>query len=99
MQLSEQLVLILDEALPRMKIGIEAADKRFVVGTESGNNGGEAGLDLAGLLSSEVVVQQDHRGDRESLGGEKFDALLDIVVEDAELVASEVGDQSARPIF
>jgi len=87
------------ESLARMKIGIEAADKSFVVGTESGDDGRQAGFDLLGLLRAKVVIEQNDSGKREGFGREKFDALLDVVVQDAEFVALQVGDQASRAVL
>jgi len=79
-----------------MKIGIEAADKSFVVGTESGDDGRQAGFDLLGLLRAKVVIEQNDSGKREA-SAEKIRALLDVVVQDAEFVALQVGTRRPEP--
>src|SRR5258708_38469615 len=82
-----------------MEIGIEAADKSFVVGAESGDDGRQAGFDLLGLLGEKGVIEQHDGGKREGLGREKFDTLLDGVVQDPKFVALQDGDQAASAAF
>jgi hypothetical protein len=98
-EFSDELVLIAGEAFAGMKVHVEPADESFVVAAETADDGGETGLDLLGVFGFEVVVKQDHNREREGFRGEKFHTLFDIVIEDAEFVAGEVGNKTAFAVF
>src|SRR5260370_41624462 len=99
MEFGEKLVLIASEAFAGMKIHVEAADEGFVVAAEAGNDGGQAGFDLLGVLGLEVVVEENHDGGRKSFGGEKFQALLDVVVEDGDFAGGKSGNEGTGAVF
>src|SRR6201984_2020557 len=82
-----------------MKVHVEAADESFVIAAEAAEDGGEAGLNLLGVFGFEVVVEQDDNRERESFRGEKFEALFDVVIENAEFAAGEVSDETAFTIL
>jgi len=59
MQFGEQFVLIASKSLARMKIGIETADERFIIGAKAGNDVGEARFDLLSVLCFVVFLEID----------------------------------------
>ena len=78
---------------------VEAADKGFVLGAHAADDGFEAGLHLFGVFVLQVVVDQDDHRERKGFGGEDVDVLLDVILEDAELVAAEVRDEFAAVVL
>ena len=98
-EFGDQFILVTGETLARVKVGVEAADEGFIVGTESGNDRGKAGFELLGVLGFQIVVEEDDGRKRESFCGEKLDTLLDVVVENAKLFFVEVGDQAAGGVL
>lgn len=98
-KLGEKLVLIASEAFAGMEIAVEAADEGFVIGAESGDDGRKAGFNLLSIFGLEIVIEEDNDGERESFGGKEFEALFDVVVENAEFVASKIGDEMAVTVL
>src|SRR5260370_29092367 len=90
LQLSEQLVLIADEALAFVKALIEPTDESLIVHAEARNDRPQTFGNLLGIPRFQVVVnQQDHvKGNPLSLEGGDF--LVDIVFKYAEFVAPQV---------
>src|SRR5215472_4936291 len=78
---------------------VEAADKRLIADAQAPNDGIEALPDLAGIFPVQVVVNQQDHGEGKSFRAERNDSLLDVVLQDAEFVSAQVGDQSARTIL
>lgn len=99
MKFGEEFILIAGKTFAGMKITVETADEGFVIVAEAGNDGRQAGFDLLGVFGLEIVVEEDDDGERECFGGEKFEALFDVVIKDAEFVAGEVGDEMAVAVF
>lgn len=99
MQLGEEFILVACEALAGMKVAVEAADESFVIAAEAAENGGEAGLDLLRVFGFEVIIEQDDDGEREGFRGEKFQALFDVIIENAKFAAGQVGDEPALAVL
>ena len=98
-EFGEQFVLIAGEPFAGMEVGVETADEGFIVGAEAGDDRREAGLDLLGVLGLEIVVQEDYGGEGKCFSGEVFEALLNVVVEDAEFGARKVCHQVACAVL
>ena len=98
-EFGEELVLIFGEALTFVKKLIEAADEGFVVRAETADDGAKARLDLVGIFTFKVVVDEDYEGKRKGFDGEKSNLLLDVVFKDAEFIFLEVGNEVAVVIF
>src|ERR1700731_3005883 len=78
---------------------IEAAGDGFVFGAEAADNRVQAGLHVIGVFVLQVVVDEDDHGERKGLGGEDVDALLDVILEDAKFVATQVRHEFAGVAF
>src|SRR5215472_381434 len=79
-QFGQQLVLVVRESFAGVKVGVKAADERFVVDAQTGDDGREARFHLPGILGFEVIVEQNDGGERKRLGGKILQALLHVVV-------------------
>src|SRR5215475_4673881 len=95
LEFRDQAVLVFAEAFPFVEKLVEAADEGFVAGAEAANDGDETWFDLLLVLAFEIVVDQDDQGERHGLDGKAGDLLLDIVLEDAELIPTKIGNQTA----
>src|SRR5262249_58330695 len=79
-EFGQELVLVVRESFAGMKVGVKAADERFVVGAQAGDDGREARFHLPGILGLEVIVEQNDGGERKRLGGKILQPLLHVVV-------------------
>jgi hypothetical protein len=98
-EFGEKFVLIFSETFARIKILIVAADKRFVVGAETADDGTKTRLDLVGIFGREVVVYKDDKRQRKSFNREKGDLLFDAVFKNSELIFFEIRHEIALAVF
>ncbi len=99
MQFGDEFILILGEAFARIEELIEATDKRFVAGAQTSDDRTETGLDLSGIFTLEVVVDQDDHGKRKRVGSKESDLLFDLVFKNTKFIFFQIGNQVAAAIL
>ena len=82
-----------------MNVGVEAADKSFVAGAQTRNDGIEALRHLASVFPVQIVVNEQHQGQRKRVRAESNDPLFDVVFENAEFVLAQVRDEAPGAVL
>src|SRR6185437_2601901 len=93
LELGKQGVIVRGEIHHQLWILIEAHERYFVIGTESGGDAVEAFLDLLGFFGGQIVIENHDGGNRERFIPKKADGLFDVVLEDAKVVLLQVRDK------